>query len=87
MKIKTAIHTLGLLSLLAFGAGAAEQITQQEAQNLQPAGTITVSGIGGAPMDYRAQLAAKADAQGAQAYRIIEARSGDTWHATAELYK
>jgi hypothetical protein len=87
MKIKTAIKALGLLSLITFGASAAEQITQQEAQNLQPAGTITVSGVGGSPMDYRAQLAEKADAQGARAYRIIEARSGDTWHATAELYK
>ena len=51
------------------------------------AGTITASGVGGSPMDYRAQLAEKADAQGARAYRIIEARTGDNWHATAEIYK
>ncbi len=25
--------------------------------------------------------------KGATAYQITEARSGDTWHATAELYK
>ncbi|HCC11156.1 MAG TPA: DUF1471 domain-containing protein, partial [Atlantibacter hermannii] len=25
--------------------------------------------------------------KGASAYRVIEARTGDTWHATAELYK
>ena len=29
----------------------------------------------------------KAEEQGASSYRIIEARSGDHWHATAELYK
>jgi len=33
------------------------------------------------------QLAAKAQKEGASSYRIIEARTGDTWHATAELYK
>lgn len=87
MRIKTAIKALGLLSLVTFGATAAEQITRQEAQNLQPAEIITVSGTGGSPMDYRAQLSEKADAQGARAYRVIEARSGDSWHATAELYK
>lgn len=34
MRIKTAIKALGLLSLVTFGATAAEQITRQEAQNL-----------------------------------------------------
>ncbi|AIX75143.1 peroxide/acid stress response protein YhcN [Mixta calida] len=87
MKMKTAITALGLLSLATFGASAAELVNQQQAQHLQSAGTITVSGIGGSPMDYRAQLAEKADAQGARAYRIIEARTGDNWHATAEIYK
>ncbi len=29
----------------------------------------------------------KAEANGASAYQITEARSGDNWHATAELYK
>ena len=29
----------------------------------------------------------KAEEKGATAYQITEARSGDTWHATAELYK
>ena len=28
----------------------------------------------------------KAEEKGATAYQITEARSGDTWHATAELY-
>ena len=38
-------------------------------------------------MDMRSQLAAKAEKEGASSYRIIEARSGDSSHATAELYK
>jgi len=47
MRIKTAIKAPGLLSLVTFGATAAEQINRQEAQNLQPAGIITVSDVGG----------------------------------------
>ncbi len=39
-------------------------------------------------MDMRQELAAKAEKEGASSYRIIEARTGDSWHATtAELYK
>ncbi len=87
MNIKTIIAALSLFSLMTFGASAAELITHQPPENLQPAGTITVSGVGGSPMDYRALLSQKADAQGAQAYRIIEAHTGDSWHVTAELYK
>ncbi|QKJ85438.1 hypothetical protein PMPD1_0461 [Paramixta manurensis] len=87
MKIKTTLATLSLLSLVTFGASAAQLLTNQQAENLQSVGTITVSGVGGSPMDYRQQLSQKADQQGASAYRIIEARTGDSWHATAELYK
>jgi len=35
----------------------------------------------------RAMLDQKAQEQGASSYRIIEARTGSHWHATAELYK
>ncbi|PIN63845.1 hypothetical protein CKQ90_29345, partial [Klebsiella pneumoniae] len=55
--------------------------------NLQSMGTISVSQVGSAPMDMRQELAAKAEKEGASSYRIIEARTGDSWHATAELYK
>ncbi len=88
MKIKTTIATASLLSLLAFGASAAQLVTSEQAQNLQPTGsTISISGTGGSPMDYRAELSQKADAQGASAYRVIEANTGDSYHVTAELYK
>ena len=87
MKIKATITTVSLLSVIAFGASAAQLVTEQQAQNMQPAGTITISGTAGAPMDYRAQLSQKADEQGASAYKVIEARTGDNYHLTAELYK
>jgi len=38
-------------------------------------------------MDMNQMLNKKAQEQGASSYRVIEARSGDHWHATAELYK
>ncbi|EPK0109787.1 YdgH/BhsA/McbA-like domain containing protein, partial [Klebsiella pneumoniae] len=39
------------------------------------------------PMDMHEMLNKKAQEEGASSYRIIEARTGDHWHATAELYK
>lgn len=87
MNIKTTIATVSLLSLMAFGASAAQLVTGDQTQNLQPAGTVTISGTAGSPMDYRAELSQKADEQGASAYKVIEARTGDNYHITAQLYK
>ncbi|MFK3660635.1 MULTISPECIES: DUF1471 family stress response protein YhcN-B [Enterobacterales] len=88
MKNAMIIASLGLASVLSFSAGAAvHQVSAEQAQNLQSMGTVSVSQVGSAPMDMRHELAAKAEKEGASSYRIIEARSGDTWHATAELYK
>ncbi|WP_312585609.1 peroxide/acid stress response protein YhcN [Atlantibacter sp.] len=88
MKTKLTLAAMSLASLMAFGANAAvQQVNAQDAQNLQSMGTISVSQNASSPMDMRAALAEKADQKGASAYRVIEARSGDNWHATAELYK
>ncbi|WP_312984012.1 peroxide/acid stress response protein YhcN [Atlantibacter sp.] len=88
MKTKFTLAAVTLASLMAFGANAAvEQVSAQDAQNMQSMGTISVAQHGSSPMDMREALAEKADQKGATAYRVIEARTGDTWHATAELYK
>lgn len=88
MKSAIIIASLGLASVLSFGASAAvHQVNADQAQNLQSMGTVSVSQIGSDPMDMRSQLAAKAEKEGASSYRIIEARIGDSSHATAELYK
>ena len=89
MKTKLAIAVLSLASVLSFGANAANLVTDQQAssQNLQSMGTISVSGIDGAPTDIRQELSQKADKQGASAYRVIEAYNNGNYHATAELYK
>jgi len=87
MKRNLIIATLGLASLISFGAGAATLVNSEQASNLQPMGSISVSQIAGVPMDIRQELSAKADKAGASSYRIIEARTGGHTHVTAELYK
>lgn len=88
MKSAIIIASLGLASVLSFGANAAvNQVNAEQAQNLQSMGTVSISQVGSAPIDMRQELAAKATKEGASSYRIIEARTGDSWHATAELYK
>lgn len=87
MNMKTTLAALSLLSVVSFGASAATLITNDQANNLQSVGTITASGITGAPSDIRQTLSDKADKQGAKAYRVIEAYENGNWHATAEIYK
>ncbi|WP_105640817.1 peroxide/acid stress response protein YhcN [Cronobacter dublinensis] len=88
MKTTLTIAALGLASVLSFGASAAvQQVNAQQAQNLQPMGSVSVTQLAGSPMDVRQQLAAKAEKEGASSYRITELTQGDHWHATAELYK
>ncbi|TDX18111.1 uncharacterized protein DUF1471 [Buttiauxella sp. BIGb0552] len=87
MNMKSTVVAASLLSMLSFGAFAATSVNAEQAQNLQPMGTVSVSQIGSAPMDMHQMLNEKAEAKGASSYRIVEARSGDAWHATAELYK
>ena len=87
MKIQTTVAALSVLSVLSFGAFAADSIDAAQAQNREAIGTVSVSGVASSPMDMREMLNKKAEEKGATAYQITEARSGDTWHATAELYK
>ncbi|WP_052284008.1 peroxide/acid stress response protein YhcN [Kluyvera genomosp. 1] len=87
MKIKTTVAALSILSVISFGAFAADSINSDQAQNRQPIGTVSIGSVGSSPMDMHEMLNKKAEEQGASSYRIIEARTGDHWHATAELYK
>ncbi|HBV40999.1 MAG TPA: hypothetical protein DEF05_15270 [Erwinia sp.] len=89
MNTKFTLAVLGLASVLSFGASAANLVTDQQvaSENLQSIGTISVSGIDGAPTTIRQQLSQKADEQGAKSYRVIEAYNNGNYHATAELYK
>lgn len=87
MNIKSTVTALSLMSMLSFGAFAATSINAEQAQGREALGSVSVSQVGGAPMDMQAALNKKADKAGASAYRVVEAHTGDTWHATAELYK
>ena len=85
--MKTTIAAVSLLSVLSFGAFAADSINAEQAQNREVIGTVSVGSVDATPMDMKAMLNQKAEQQGASAYRVIEARTGDSSHATAELYK
>ncbi|WP_039056758.1 peroxide/acid stress response protein YhcN [Enterobacter sp. Bisph1] len=87
MKRNLIIASLGFASLVSFAAGAATLVTNDQASNLQSMGNITVSQKAGVPMDIRQEISDKADRAGASSYRIIEARTGDSTHITAEMYK
>lgn len=87
MNVKTTIATMSILSALSFGVFAADSINENQAASLQQMGTITVSGLNGAPSDIRQALSDKADAMGAKAYKVIEARADNNWHATAKIYQ
>ncbi|MEX9251537.1 peroxide/acid stress response protein YhcN [Pseudenterobacter timonensis] len=87
MKIKTTVAALSILSVLSFGAFAADAINADQAQSRESLGTVSVGAVSTSPMDMDQMLNKKAEENGASSYRIIEARSGDQWHATAELYK
>ena len=87
MKIKTTVAALSILSVISFGAFPADSINSDQAQNRQAIGTVSVGAVGSSPMDMHEMLNKKAEEQGASSYRIIEARTGAHWHATAELYK
>ena len=88
MKTKLIIATLGLASVLSFGASAAaQQVSNEQAQNMQAMGSVSVSSVGSSPMYIRQALSAKAEKAGASSYRVTEMSQGDHWHATAELYK
>ncbi|RJT40765.1 peroxide/acid stress response protein YhcN [Rahnella woolbedingensis] len=87
MKIITTIAALSLISAVSFGASAAQLVTHQQAENLQPMGTISVSGVVGVPTDIHQQLSDKADSKGAKSFRVIEAHNNGAYHATAEIYQ
>lgn len=76
MKIKTTVATLSILSILSFGAFAAEPISAEQAQNREAIGSVSVSAIGSSPMDMNAMLSKKADEQGATLPKRVAAATG-----------
>ncbi|MUM52702.1 DUF1471 domain-containing protein [Klebsiella variicola] len=87
MKIKPVVVLFSVLSFISFSTVAMDVINKEQSVNRQSIGTISIDAIGSSPTDMNEAINKKAQEQGASAYRIIEARTGDNWHVTVELYK
>ncbi|WP_034943900.1 YdgH/BhsA/McbA-like domain containing protein [Erwinia oleae] len=85
-----ALFVAAVLAATSFSALAATQVDQDQSQNLQAAGTVTISNVNGSLDDANRQLKAKAEEKGASHYRVIRAETpGDSslWSGTAEIYR
>ncbi|MFI8417007.1 multiple stress resistance protein BhsA [Serratia sp. NPDC078593] len=75
-----------VMAITSFSTFAAEQIDLQQAESLTAVGVVsaghatTLSGL-------EAKLAAKAEAQGANGYRITSTSGNNLMHGTAVIYK
>ncbi|QKJ88167.1 DUF1471 domain-containing protein [Paramixta manurensis] len=91
MKIKLpAVAAVALFALSSFTAMAATEVDAQQAQNLNPIGDVSVSGVRGSIDDATRHLARKADEMGATHYRVIGVENpGDSslWSGSAEIYR
>lgn len=90
MKTPLAILTAALLATASFTAFAAQPLSAGQAQNLQSAGTVSISGVAGSFDDATRQLSQKAEESGASHYRVIGVQTpGDSslWSGTAEIYR
>ncbi len=91
MKKKlTGLVAAAFFATASFSTLAATQIDENQAQNLQQMGTVSVQGVSGSLDDATAQLAQKAKEMGATHYRIIRADTpGDSslWSGNAEIYR
>ena len=82
--IKYAVAAL-TLAAFTFAAGAAEQISPAQAQNLNKIGVVSAQGARTLD-ELNDTLAAKAQAAGAKAYSITSARTNDLASGTAVIY-
>jgi multiple stress resistance protein BhsA len=87
MTMKNVKYTVAaiVLSTLSFGAFAAQPVTDND-QHGQKIGVVSASGAY-TLTQLEDQLAAKADAQGASAYKITSASGENLLHGTAVIYK
>jgi len=90
MKKLTVILAGALLVSASFSSLAATPVDQQQAQNLQSIGSVSVSNARGSLDDATRQLSQKAEEMGASHYRVIGVENpGDSslWRGTAEIYR
>ncbi|MCE0489237.1 DUF1471 domain-containing protein [Pantoea sp. Mb-10] len=90
MNKPLAILTAAFLTSASFTALAAQPLSAAEAQNLQPSGTVSVTGVRGSLDDATRHLSQKAEEMGASHYRVIGMQNpGDSslWSGSAEIYR
>lgn len=51
MKIKTTVAAISILSVVSFGAFAADIINSEQAQGREAIGTVSVGAVASSPMD------------------------------------
>ncbi|TQI82516.1 uncharacterized protein DUF1471 [Serratia fonticola] len=74
-----------LLTSASFASIAADQVTSQPAADAQKIGVVSVSGASNLSA-LEAELANKAAASGANAYRIVSAGGQNKLYGTAEIF-
>ena len=60
MKIKTTVAAISILSVVSFGAFAADIINSEQAQGREAIGTVSVGAVASSPMDMHEMLNKKA---------------------------
>ncbi len=73
MKIKTTVAALSILSVVSFGAFAADVINSEQAQGREAIGTVSVGAVASSPMDMHEMLNKKA--QGRRGFFLSHYRS------------
>ena len=56
MKIKTTVAAISILSVVSFGAFAADIINSEQAQGREAIGTVSVGAVASSPMDMHEML-------------------------------
>ncbi|AFJ47687.1 multiple stress resistance protein BhsA [Shimwellia blattae] len=85
MKTTKYVAVTALLSMLSFGAFAAQQVDHAPA-NSQKIGVVSASGATNLDQ-LQSELAAKAAKAGASSYEITSASGNNLMHGTAVIYK
>lgn len=91
MTIKLpALIAATLFAATSFSALAATQVNEDQSQNMQAMGTVSVSGVNGSLDDATRELSQKAQEMGASHFRVVRADTpGDSslWSGNAEIYR
>ncbi|HEI8864890.1 YdgH/BhsA/McbA-like domain containing protein [Serratia sp. AKBS12] len=75
-----------VIAMTSFASVAAEPVDMSQAENLTAAGVVS-AGHASTLSGLEAKLAAKAEAQGANGYRITSTTGNNLMHGTAVIYK